>query len=130
MKPSQVYSANARVLSDFTSSQKRCAFYCTPASCVENLSRWYWHGALWSLDDAQGNNDGLIDEIAMAMTRKQWRLARQVPRTRQQWGLDFVGLASEGWRQRWTAAQRPNLMTNAPFARLVRALDDLADASS
>ncbi|SOE06256.1 hypothetical protein SAMN05518800_6892 [Variovorax sp. YR752] len=102
------------------------SFYCTPASCLENLSRWYKHGALWSLDDPDGDNDGLVDEIATMMTRKLRRLAHQAARGQQRWGMDFIELASVHWRRRWTEAQRRKLMTNPQFARLVHALDHLA----
>ncbi|HEX7864311.1 MAG TPA: hypothetical protein VF555_05150 [Variovorax sp.] len=101
------------------------SFYCTPASCLENLSRWYKHGALWSLDDPDGDNDGLVDEIATMMTRKLRRLARQAPRGQQRWGIDFVEMGSVHWRRRWTEAQRRKLMENRKFARLVNELEAL-----
>ena len=103
------------------------SFYCTPASCLENLSRWYQHGALWSLDDHDGENAGLIDEIAVAMRRKLQRLARQGARSQQQWGVDFAGLALQRWQRRWTPASRARLMAqHRPFAGVVAAMEALA----
>jgi len=103
------------------------SFYCTPASCLENLSRWYHHGALWSLDDPEDENGGLVDEIAVALQRKLRRLALQTPRTQQQWGLDFTNLGLHYWQRRWTPARRRTLMArHPPFADLVNGMERLA----
>jgi hypothetical protein len=102
------------------------SFYCTPSSCLENLCRWYCHGPLWSVDDVERENEGLVDEIAATMMRKVRRLIRQVPRTQEAWGLDFVGLALNTWRRRWKPSRRNELMTNPIFAALVGTLQNSA----
>ncbi len=98
------------------------SFYFTPVSCLENLSRWYHHGALWSIDDPKGDNEGLVDEIAMTMARKLRLLARQSSSARQKWGLDFAPLAFDCWQRRWTRKQRQELLEKPHFASLVDAL--------
>jgi len=102
------------------------SFYCTPASCLENLSRWYHYGALWSLDDPEGDNDELVDEIATTMMRKVRHLARQPLSVQQKWGLDFAVLGLQSWQRRWTRARQRTLLTKPPFASLVGMLDQLA----
>lgn len=103
------------------------SFYCTPASSLENLSRWYYHGPLWSLDDPEHENHDLVDEIAMALTRKLRRLHRQTRRSQEQWGLDFSGMGLRHWQRRWPAARRNKLMaSHPPLSELVRELEALA----
>lgn len=107
------------------------SFYCTPASCLENLSRWYYYGALWSLDDPEGENRDLVDEIAAALTRKLRLLTRQTHRSQEQWGLDFSDMGLHHWQRQWTHTRRNDLMANhPPFAELVKELEKLADTRS
>lgn len=107
------------------------SFYCTPASCLENLSRWYYYGPLWSTDDPEGENQGLVDEIATSLTRKLRRLNRQTRRSQDQWGLDFSGLGLHHWQRRWTPARRKKLMaSHPPLSALVKELEKLAGTQS
>lgn len=107
------------------------SFYCTPASCLENLSRWYAHGALWSMDDPEGDNANLVDEVATRMCHTVQRLARRKADVQQQWGLDYAGVALKKWQTRWSAAQRRRLMEENPaFGSLVRVLEGVAQPVS
>lgn len=98
------------------------SFYVSPVSCLDSLSRWYLHQPLWSLDDRKGENAGLVDEIAGTMRQQLQKLARQSPVRRQQWGLDFVRLATDRWTRNWSRPQRQALMERAPFVRVMDAL--------
>ena len=99
------------------------SFYVTPASCLDSLMRWYAHGPLWSQDDPDGDNEGLVDRIAAAMQRRAERLARASADEREQWGLPQLSLGLRTWRARWPAAQRSRLVRqHPPLARLVEAL--------
>lgn len=105
------------------------SFYCTLASCLENLSRWYHHGALWSLDDPEGENRDLTDEIAIALLRKLRLLAGQTRQSQEKWGLDFAGLGLHHWQKRWTTSRRNHLLRSHPlFAKLVGEFEGLANA--
>lgn len=98
------------------------SFYVSPVSCLDSLSRWYLHQPLWSLDDRKGENAGLIDEIAGTMRQQLRKLGRQSLVRRQQWGLDFVRLATERWTRNWSRPQRDALMERAPFVRVMDTL--------
>ncbi len=102
------------------------SFYCTPASCLENLGRWYVHGALWALDDPRGDNAGLVDEIARSMARLLQQLSRRRPALQQAWGLDFSAQALDTWHRSWPAAQRRQLLAIPAFAAVVREMEALA----
>lgn len=107
------------------------SFYCTPASCLENLSRWYQHGALWELDDPKGENAGLVDEITLALAKKLQRLAQQGPRLQHQWGMDFLGDGLRCWQRRWPQARRRRLMAqHPPFAGLVNGVERLVSSGT
>jgi len=105
------------------------SFYVTPTSCLDSLTRWYAHGPLWSQDDPEGDNDGLVDRIAAAMQRRAQRLARGGAGERDRWGLPQVALGLRTWRARWPAALRTRLAAeHPPLARVVEALEALAAA--
>ena len=105
------------------------SFYCTPASGLENLSRWYHHGALWSLDDPDGENRDLVDDIAMALTRKLRVVRRQTRRSQERWGLDCCALGLSQWQRRWSPARRGKLLASHPhFAELVEEMQSVAEA--
>jgi hypothetical protein len=103
------------------------SFYVTPASCLDSLMRWYVHGPLWSLDDPEGDNDGLVDGIARALQRRTKRLAHGSAAARRQWGLAHVALGLRRWRARWPAAQCARVAAqHPPLAGLVAALQQAA----
>jgi Cupin-like domain len=107
------------------------SFYCTPSSCLENLSRWYDYGALWSLDDPEGDNQGLTDEIAIALVKKLRHLAEQTSQTQEKWGLDFASLGFHHWQRHWTTSRRNDLLRSHPhFAKLVREFEEMANTQS
>jgi hypothetical protein len=89
--------------------------------------RWYVHGPLWSQDDPDGDNDGLVDGIARALQRRTERLARGSAAARRLWGLSHVGLGLRCWRARWPAALRTRVAAqHPPLAGLVAALQRVA----
>lgn len=98
------------------------SFYVAPSSCLDSLSRWYLHGPLWSLEDPKGENAGLVDEIAAAMTRHLQRLADRPRMHRRDWGIDFVRHSLRRWKRDWTSRQQLDLMARPRFASLMRAL--------
>lgn len=102
------------------------SFYCTPASVLENLSRWYAHGALWSLDDPAGENAHLVDDIAASMAARLHRLAAQSARARRRWGLDFARAALDGWKRRVPATERRAAQRRPAFARVLQELQAAA----
>ncbi len=99
------------------------SFYVTPASCLDSLSRWYTHGPLWSQDDPEGDNDGLVDSIANAMSSRLSRLPEAQADRRDAWGLGHAGQGLRTWQRRWPRAQREALLAeHPPLRRLVASL--------
>ena len=105
------------------------SFYCTPASCLENLGRWYLNGPLWSLDDVAGTYGGLVDEIAKTMKRTIQRLKRQKKELQLRWGLDYATFGLQDWRLRCTQVDQRKLMKNPLFADLVHTIEGIAPPS-
>jgi hypothetical protein len=105
------------------------SFYCTPSSCLENLSRWYHYGPLWSLDDPEGENHGLTDEITIALLKKLRLLAGQTRQSQEKWGLDFASLGFHHWQKQWTTSCRNDLLrSHPPFAKLVGEFEGWANS--
>lgn len=102
------------------------SFYCTPASILENLSRWYVHGALWALGDPGGENAGLVDEVADLFLQRLSALAAQAPRVRHAWGLGLAQAAVTGWESRVPPAERRQAAAVPRFAKVHHALAALA----
>ncbi len=98
------------------------SFYCTPASVLENLSRWYGRGALWALEDPAGENSGLVDEIAELMVGSLSPLALARQRDRRAWGLDFARFATESWAHRVPWTERRDACKRHRFAQVHKAL--------
>ena len=96
---------------------------------LENLSRWYVHGALWSLDDSDGANAGLVDEVADLMVDRLTRLAGQSQRSQRRWGVDFARAALRGWERRVPRSERRAVAKRPPFAKVLTALEAVAARS-
>jgi len=94
------------------------SFYVALPNALQTVMRWYDHGPLWSLTNAESR--GLIDEIALAAARKadQLRIGSNLERRR--WGIAYLRGALERFEQE-PAPVRAALLRNAAFAELCRA---------
>jgi hypothetical protein len=98
------------------------SFYVALPSCLETLIRWNTRGPLWSLDDPDGDNDGLVDEIARSVARKVRALHRASPRAQEHWGLGYLEAAVERWERSERRGAKERLLGNAAFAELVESV--------
>jgi hypothetical protein len=102
------------------------SFYCTPVSALENLSRWCTHGALWSLDDAEQENENLVSEIAELALKQINKLKKRSLKSQQQWGLDFVPTAVREWKNRTPKIEQHQMAAHPKLSRVLDAFTTVA----
>ncbi len=95
------------------------SFHVGLPGCLDNLSRWLYHGPLWSLDDSKGENKDLVDEIVSICLRIARRTASASNRTRDRWGYDQMLDGYRYWLANTKYHIRKQVLGHDEFRQLV-----------
>ena len=96
------------------------SFHVGLPGCLDNLSRWLNHGPLWSLNDPDEENNGLVDAAARTCVRIARRAKVGCRRTRKRWGIDQMPGAYRSWSRRTSSQNRKRALAHPDFRELVR----------
>ena len=101
------------------------SFHVGLPGCIDNLSRWLHYGPLWSRNDAKGENQSLVDEIAALCVRTARRAQAGCQRTRRRWGYDQFPGAYKYWLRNTSSRVRKQVCQHPGLGELI----DLAKTS-
>ncbi len=100
-------------------------FYVGLPECLDSLTRWFVHGAIWTDSSRPNEPDALVKEVARVNLRLARRLRSSSPRHRNLWGFSYLGLAHDVWKRRHSREARDRTTENPDF----RALCAIANAT-
>jgi hypothetical protein len=95
------------------------SFHVGLPSSLDSLTRWIVHRPLWSLQDPQGDNAGLVDEVAKLTLRIAERCRNGSRQLRERWGYDFLPHAYRQWRRSTPKDARARVLANERFAGII-----------
>jgi hypothetical protein len=100
------------------------SFHVGLPSSLDSLTRWIYHGPLWSISDPKQENADLVDEAANVT----WGIARQAKsgskRTKERWGYDYLHNAYWTWKRNVSAKVRRKVLEHSLFRRIVEIAAD------
>ncbi len=97
-------------------------FYVGLPNCVQTLARWIEHGPLWSLADADGRCENLLNEITDASISKAIETRRSSARVQRRWGLPELEYAVHAWIRDKRLQTNGELLRDPRFTRLLHSL--------
>lgn len=86
---------------------------------IDNLSRWIYHGPLWSLADRKGENVDLVDEIARICLRTARRARAGSPSMQERWGYSYLRDGYKHWVSNTSATIKKQVLRHLDFSEFV-----------
>jgi hypothetical protein len=86
---------------------------------LDSLTRWIYHGPLWSISDPKQERAGHVDEVVRLNLRIARRARHGSQRTKDRWGYNYLHKAYNVWRRSVTPEIRQCVLQHAGFRELV-----------
>lgn len=95
------------------------SFHIGLPSCLDSLTRWIYHGPLWSICDPKQEHVGLVDEAAKVTLRIARRAKSGSQRVKERWGYDYLHSAYMAWKRSVSSDIRSRVIEHSTFRSIV-----------
>lgn len=95
------------------------SFYLGLPSSLDSLTRWIYHGPLWSILDPKKENAGLVDEAAKVVLRVARRAHFGPMKLKDRWGYHYMYAAYAAWKKSANPETRRCALEHPTFRSIV-----------
>jgi hypothetical protein len=98
-------------------------FFIALPNCLRVMEHWVSRVPLWSKRDVHGERDGLLDDIAAAISDKIAMLGHGSERERQRWGYDYLERSAKHFLETRSPETVQDLWLDPRFRTVADAID-------